>query len=562
MTYPVWIKTGESLLATGCSIDVSTTALPKATLTLPGNGAVPGIRDLVQITSPHGTVQVYRVVSSNYAYGQTATLQLIGAADTLSDDVYDVAAEEDETLPAAQWLARILAKQSVARWQFGICSMTASVKIKTNYQDLWTLMESVREARPGYWWTFDYSTDPWTINLVQLSDEIVSEFRLSRNIESAQLSFSDQDLCNRLVFTVSGSDGTSSVTTYDDAASQAKYGVRTRCTDIKEDEIPSGMTAAEYAAQELAKNANPIVTIQINGADLSNLTGDTFDRITLGACCRAVLPDNGNPIVERVVGLSWPDAINTPERIRVTMSTEPASFTGSIASARKVAEAVRKGGGGGGGAKADVDGWAKVLTDTIDAVDGTGIAELWQSGIQMTSHGGVRIFSLYQGMASLDSELVVTNSNITAEVTRATAAEGTLSSRIQINADGITAEVTRATAAEDTLSGRIDVQAGQIALKVAKGEVATQLTVEVGNVTIDNGNLVVSGYVTASQLNTVDARIDSVLSGNTTATTLKATNAYLGGNGSGTVSIYGQTVRSYTVEDVNGTRRQVFGYTL
>ena len=108
----------------------------------------------------------------------------------------------------------------------------------------------------------------------------------------------------------------------------------------------------------------------------------------------------------------------------------------------------------------------------------------------------------------------------------------------------------------------IEVNAGQIALKVSKGDVATQLTVEVGNVTIDNGNLLVSGYVTTSQLNTVDGRIDSLLSGNTTATTLKATNAYLGANGSGTVSIYGQTVRSYTVEDVNGTRRQVFGYTL
>ena len=441
---PVWLKTGERLMATACSIDVSTTALPKATLTVPASGDIPGIRDLIQITSPHGSTQVYRVVSSTCSYGQTVALQLIGAADTLSDDVYDVAAEEAETLPAATWLARILAKQTTARWQLGTCAMTASVKIKTNYQDLWTLMESVRETRPGYWWTYDFATDPWTISLVQLSDEVVSEFRLSRNVESAQVSISDQDLCNRLIFTVSSSDGTSAVSTYTDAASAAKYGIRTRCTDIKEDDIPDGMTAAEYAAQELSRNAAPIVTIQISGADLSSLTGDTFDRITIGACCRAVLPDLGDPIMERVVGLSWPDALNEPMKVKVSLSTEAASFTGSLASARKVADAVKKGGGGGGGgAKADKDGWAKVLTDTIDAVDGTGIAELWQSGIQMTSHGGVRIFSLYQGLASLDSELVITNSSITAEV-------------------------TRATAAENTLSGQISVQAGKIALVVSE----------------------------------------------------------------------------------------------
>ena len=46
-----------------------------------------------------------------------------------------------------------------------------------------------------------------------------------------------------------------------------------------------------------------------------------------------------------------------------------------------------------------------------------------------------------------------------------------------------------------------------IALKVSKGDVATQLTVELGNVHVSGGNLVVDGYIKASELETEIASI-------------------------------------------------------
>ena len=51
-------------------------------------------------------------------------------------------------------------------------------------------------------------------------------------------------------------------------------------------------------------------------------------------------------------------------------------------------------------------------------------------------------------------------------MTRATAAEGSLSSRITQTAESITSEVTRATAAEGSLSSRITQEADKIALVV------------------------------------------------------------------------------------------------
>ena len=533
---PVWLNADGTehgrLQALSCSLDLSVSDLPKATITIRSADEIPSTHDFVEIYTEHGSAGIFRVVSSTYRYGQTCQLQLIGAADTLSDDIWPETADE-ATRTVAEWIQLILAKQTTTRWQAGSCALNASVKMKVNYSELWAMLEDVKGARPGYRWSYDFTTSPWTLSLVQMPDEISSEFRVTRNIESAQITVSDQQMCNRLVFTVTdgNTDGTPAITVYDDTTSQQKYGIRTRCTDIKTDEIPIGMSAADYARHLLSEHAVPDFAIVINGEDLWKLTGTSIDHFELGYLCRAVLPEYGETIEERVVALSYPNVIQEPHSVRVSLSSELPNITGSVASAKRVASAVKAArGGGGGGAKADKDSWAKVLTDVIEATDGTGIKQMWQSGIQMDSHGGIRLFSLYQGVASLDSELKITNEAITSEVSRAseqegllyssitqtaeaitsevsraTAAEGEMSSRITQTADAITSEVTRATSAEGTLSSRITQTAEQIALKVSKGDVSTQLAVECGNVSITGGNLVVDGYITSSSLETAFA---------------------------------------------------------
>lgn len=427
-----------------CSLDLSITDVPKATLQiLPG--VQPAIHDLVDIIDPRGENHRMRVVSYSASYGQSCTLQLIGAVDSLSDDVYAQSAEEAQTKTATEWMDLILAQQSSAYWVRGTCELDASVVIQPNYQDLWTLLEMIREARPGYYWVYDYTVFPFRLSLRALPAGIQAGFTLSRNVESAQISVSDQEMCNRLIFTVTGSDGTSTVQVYNDAASQAVFGIRARCTDIKAEEIPPGLTAEQYAQQVLQAHSVPAIALQINGLDLQKLTGDAYDRITLGGICRAQLPDWGQPIDERVVSFSWPDVLDDSAvaRIRVSMSTEIPHITGSLASARDMAQSVKTSArrGGGGGGKADANGWAKVLTKTIDAVDGTGIEQMWRSGITIGADAGVRIFSISQGMESLNTS-------------------------IQSNAGAISLEAQRATGAEEALSGRIDVQAGRISLVV------------------------------------------------------------------------------------------------
>ena len=103
-------------------------------------------------------------------------------------------------------------------------------------------------------------------------------------------------------------------------------------------------------------------------------------------------------------------------------------------------------------------------------------------------------------------------------------ADYALGATFKVQSDAITSEVSRATTAEGTLSSQITQTADAIRLKVSKGDVATQLSVECGNVTISGGNLVVSGYITSQGLVTAMASF----SGQISAPSVVADAFYLG----------------------------------
>ena len=385
---------------TGLAIDLSTDAVAKATLTIPTKGEVPAIHDFIELYTLYGSAGIFRVVSYGHTIGQNAILQLMGAVDTLSDNVYQQSADGEVSKTAAQWIADILGRQTTAYWQAGDCALNVSVKLRPNYQTLWTMLENVRKARSGYWWVADYTTTPWTLHLRQMPSVVASECRIPRNISSAQISITDDELCNKLYATYTPETGNSSLSVYENSTSQSTYGLREKCTDIKWTDIPEGMTLAEYAAVLMEQHANPTASVQINAVDLHEATGDNFDKITLGSLCRAYLPGLPAPLEERVVKLSWPNARQEPENIRFNLSNAIQPFTGGLNIMKKAASGMG-GGGAGKGAKEPLEGWSMILTKTIEATEGSGILQMWQSGIDMTAEGGVKIFSLEQGYNSL-----------------------------------------------------------------------------------------------------------------------------------------------------------------
>lgn len=340
---PILQRTGERLAPMGLEVTLATDALPTAKISLAEDPGVQ-VHDLLEIFTAQGSAGLFRVTDRAKTYGDEITLDARGALDTLSDDIYP--GEDTLTGTPAAVLADILSHQSTARWQLGNVAMTGTVKIRNSYTNLFDLAEAVRTDKTGYWWMFDFSTIPWTVSLAALPTDTAAEFRLGRNVASAKIDLSDSELFTRLYMTVS-TDSASTLYTYNNTAAQATWGVISRTIDVDADEVTD---PAATGAAILAEHAQPVAFITLDGYDLKRLTGDNFDRITLGSLCRVVLPDFEATFSERVTRITWPDALTEPERITVSLANNLTPFDDQLklikktggGTARQVAEQERE----------------------------------------------------------------------------------------------------------------------------------------------------------------------------------------------------------------------------
>lgn len=126
--------------------------------------------------------------------------------------------------------------------------------------------------------------------------------------------------------------------------------------------------------------------------------------------------------------------------------------------------------------------------------------------------------------------------------------------RLEKLGDSIVAEVSRAVSAEEELSGRIDVTAEEVSIKVSKGDVSSQLSVESGQVTIASNRLVVD-----STNFKLDANGNCTMAGKVTATSGKIGNfSIVNGElkNSGGTSIYDNYIETGSLFAKNMTLNQ------
>lgn len=454
----------------GLQIALQTPGVSTATLTLSPNDPEPDIHSWIELYNQNGSVGIFRVTSPATDYAQQTTLTLRHGIDSFADSVLS-AQEEFEGTPT-ELLTRMIAAQTVrisgvAPWALGTCSATNTIKMSLNYNRLSELLQNLEEQLEGYYFEYDQSVFPWVINVNTAPSAVDGEFRLNRNVMTISRTLSDNDLCTQLILSINSKVTNDDVTTnkqyiktYNNTAAQAIYGIVQKTADIDtadnlvtttEQPIPSTPEADAWAARFMSDHSAPTVQIQMTAKELTRITGDSWDETKLGHICRVALPTYDQVFSERVVNVTYPDALGQPDVVNISLANQLPKFSSSIAQLR--AETARLGRSGRGGARAaasadQLEVWSQHVTYYGEALDGTGVLTLYESGIDMNPLGGVTIYSLEEGVQALYSG-------------------------IQVNAHDIT-------------------------LKVSNGDVATQLSVECGNVTISGGNLKVDGYVEAS----------------------------------------------------------------
>lgn len=560
-----------------------------AQLTVPRGEATMDIRHWMEIYTARGSAGLYRVTGLGDTSRGEISATLRHAIDTMSDSVWAEQTDYDGTV--ADFLAQLMSRQKKAWWRLGACQDTAAWRrAGINYTKLSDLLAEVVQEREDYYMAFDFSTTPWTLNFLALPQAVSGELRLGRNVESASITRDDADFCNRLHLSINEAvteDGVTTNTvrmaTFDAPASQVRYGIVERTADIDTADVAD---PDAWAQAYLNRRSVPAVQISIDGFELATLTGERWDEMDRGRLIRVSLIDMGELLTERVEAVTYPSVIGEPERVQVELANRLPTVSETLA--RLESETARAGAAARGAARSAASAeqlkeWSLVLTEVEEAVDGTGISQMWQSGIVIDPVAGVTIHSLYQGFrsqyaainvnsgeisslvektgvndleqgATLYSRISQTAEAITAEVTRAQNAEAglsgsistvrqtadsvsaevanardgeaTLSAKLTVLNNAITSEVTDRTNADDSLSSRITQNATEISSKVSAGDIASEINQTAQRVRIAASKINLDGYVTASQLSATNAEIDNLTSGATTATTLRSNALY------------------------------------
>ena len=294
-----------------------------------------------------------------------------------------------------------------------------------------------------------------------------------------------------------------------------------------------------------------------------------MDSFTIGKFCRCPLPEFGTTINERVTKLSYSDLVKDPMNVTVTLANELVDIASIINSSSS-----SSGSSSRSQAKNDEEKHAWLIQENdrvgllAEAVAGPGADKDWSrvSSVIVDGQG------IHQRVTYAENELVVQEAQIDVnenrilqEVTDRRSADTALSGRITVEANRITQEVTRATNSENYLSGRITTQANKISLVVVEesGGYVVNTSSIIAGINSQSGSYVkiradtidLSGYVTATSLNAVDAKIDNLASGVTTATSLK-TNLLSASTG---FTYQGHALSFYTVT-ISGTQYHILAY--
>ena len=296
----------------------------------------------------------------------------------------------------------------------------------------------------------------------------------------------------------------------EDPAATAEYGRngRPRFAYYQNGDISDPEILLQKTWESLKTLNHPDVTIDCLVCDLYRL-GYTDVPLRLYDTALAEIKPTGTMLRKQII--QYTEDLIDPSQSRISIGTYIPNI---IYINRETSKAAGRGGGGGGG-QSNKEYEDSVFKAWFDA----NALELTYTAAELQEIGSTVVENV--------AALTVNRNNITALA----AGEGAQvkDGKIVVDANGDPIFVSG-----KGLYSKIEQNAQQIALKVSKGGVATQLTVECGNVSISNGNLVVDGYVTAAGLKTAIGNIDELSTQNLLADYL--------GVGSGGINAQGDII--------------------
>lgn len=318
------MNTLRRIIPQSVSIDLKAVPLSYASMKLSQNESIPE-RSYVELYTCMGSAGVFRVTAPQNAYGDdNITVELEHAITELGD--YLVLEDIDEMMPAASAVSRIFHHYRGNKWTMSTSGSglgSGEVAVEVDHDNVLESLLGIIEQIENCIMTFDFTTTPWTFGFKKMDSTVTAEGRLSRNVQSAKVTYDDSELCTRVYYEVSSGSGADATTEwkYKDTGTASKYGLIEKVCSTGSNYTES--EALRVVNSFIRRNKRPRVSISINAEELSNVTGEQLDKFTIGKLFRLALPDyNVEPIEENITGLSFRDVYGRPDDIVVDLADE------------------------------------------------------------------------------------------------------------------------------------------------------------------------------------------------------------------------------------------------
>lgn len=414
------LKRGKPIQADALSITISARDKSTAQLKLPIGAAAYPMHTFFELFTLKGSAGVFWQTNASLLDNTGRTYSLTHAIDTLRKNTY----KEQTTFEGTRWgfLSQLLSYQDPVYWQLGDVydPENAYKSANINYTNLSDLFTRFLQDNVDLYPVYDFTTTPWTVHIRKLPGEIGARFSLTRNAETCRIVYDDKQQATRLYLAVNTPEKVNGITkytaelkTYEDADAIAQYGIFEKTASIKVDEITG--TPDDWARDFFKKYKDPAVQITVDGYELWKQTGKIYDEMSVGKRCKVALPEFGATTTQRIESVTYPDALKAPTAITVSLATKQKTFTAAISNLEKEVDKV--GGVAGGAALSsanaeEVTAWSLIMQKVEEAVNGTGITTLWETGIIIDAVSGATIYSLEQGFVSAFSAIKTNSKGI------------------------------------------------------------------------------------------------------------------------------------------------------
>lgn len=294
----------------------------------------------VEIYDEHERLDLYRILPSSAKRandGATITYQCEHVLATLIDDVmFQFHTVGNLGYYTKNVIEYILSKQIVAHWQVGTVNFTRQFEYNWENDNLLSALFSVPKPFDNeYMWTWDTSSYPWTLNLVEPPEELDAYIRYGVNMKGITKDEDPTELCTRL-YCLGYGEGVNQLNIaevnngwpYLDADTQSLYGIKSRVWVDRRFTNPVTLMARGQAMLDELKT--PRISYSVEAADLSSLTDDPLDKFKTGHKVRIIDEELGIDVISRVANVSKGDIFGNPGEVRLEIANRVQDISTSL----------------------------------------------------------------------------------------------------------------------------------------------------------------------------------------------------------------------------------------